>query len=77
MSITTHLQTNDQPGPTRPINGRALPGSRAVVGGLLVALAGLGLSRVAVRHLPASTLRPVILVVCSASALVLLVDTFV
>ena len=41
------------------------------------ALAGLALSRVAVRYLPASTLRPVILIVCSASALVLLVETFV
>lgn len=40
-------------------------------------LVGLGLSRVAVRYLPASTLRPVILVICSVSALVLLVETFV
>jgi uncharacterized membrane protein YfcA len=39
-------------------------------------LAGLAVSRFTVRHLPAATLRPVILVVCSASALVLLVETF-
>lgn len=40
-------------------------------------LAGLTVSRLTIRRLPAGTLRPVILVVCSASAIVLLVETFV
>lgn len=40
------------------------------------ALVGLALSRLVVRWLPASALRPLILVACSASALALLVETF-
>lgn len=40
------------------------------------ALVGLGLSRLLVRRLPAATIRPLLLVACSVSALVLLIETF-
>lgn len=39
-------------------------------------MVGLGLSRVLVRRLPADTIRPIVLVACSVSAAVLLLETF-